>query len=159
MSIQDLGAIGELLGAAAVVVTLIYLARQIRENSHQVRISSITSINQLINEGFDPIYNNQAYSEVWFRGLESRELLDDFQRNLFDLFMARIMNSFCTALVQYQNDTLDETDFRRYVGVYRGIATSEGGRQWLQEIGLDMIGEEAAAVLEAGKSIPLISSK
>jgi hypothetical protein len=158
MSIQDLGAIGELVGAAAVVVTLVYLARQIRENSRQVRVSSITSINQLINEGFDPIYNSQAYSEIWFRGLESRELLDDFQRNLFDFFMARLMNSFCTALVQYQNDTLDETDFQRYVGVYRGIVASEGGRQWLQEIGRDMVGEEAAALLEAGKSISLISS-
>ena len=159
MSIQDLGAIGELLGAVAVVITLIYLARQIRENSRQVRVSSITSINQLINEGFDPIYNNQTYSEVWFRGLESRELLDDFQRDLFDLFMARLMNSFGTVLVLYQNDTLDETSFQRYVGVYRGIAKSKGGQQWLEEIGFDIIGEEAAAVLESGKSLPLISSK
>jgi hypothetical protein len=159
MSIQDLGAIGELIGAAAVVATLIYLAKQIRENSRQVRISSITSINQLINEGFDPIYNNQAYSEIWFRGLESRELLDGFQRNLFDLFMARIMNSFCTVYVQYQNDTLDERDFQRYVGVYRGITESEGGRQWLQEIGFDFIGEEAVAVLESVKSLPLISAR
>ena len=159
MSIQDLGAIGELVGAVAVVVTLIYLAKQIRENSRQVRNSSITSINQLINEGFDPIYNNQTYSEVWFRGLESRDQLDDFQRGLFDLFMARLMNSFCTVLVQYQNNTLDEANFRRYVGVYRGIAKSEGGQQWLQELGFGLIGEEAAAVLESGKSVPLISSK
>ena len=159
MSIQDLGAIGETVGAVAVVITLIYLAKQIRENSRQIRVSSITAINQLINEGFDPIYNNQAYSEVWFRGLESRELLDDFQRNLFDLFMARLMNSFCTVLVQYQNDTLDEIDYQRYVGVYRGIAKSEGGQQWLKEVGLGIIGAEAAAVLESGRSLPLISSK
>ena len=159
MSIQDLGAIGELIGAAAVIVTLIYLAKQIRENSRQLRVSSITAINDLINDGFDPIYNNQAYSEIWFRGLASRAGLNDFERNLFDLFMARLMNSFCTALLQYQNDALGETDFQRYVRVYRGIATSKGGNEWMQETGLRLIGEEAAAVLEAGDSLPLVSSK
>ena len=159
MTIQDLGAIGELIGAAAVIFTLVYLARQIRENSRQLRVSSITSINNLVNDGFDPIYNNQAYSEIWFRGLESRSGLEEFERNLFDLFMARLMNSFCTALLQYQNNALGETDFHRYVRVYRGIATSKGGSEWMQETGLRLIGEDAAAVLEAGESLPLVSSK
>lgn len=36
MSIQDLGALGEILGGAGVIVTMIYLARQIREDSRQV---------------------------------------------------------------------------------------------------------------------------
>ncbi len=158
MTIQDLGAIGELVGAVAVFVTLIYLARQIRENSRQLRVNSITAINNLVNDGFDPIYNNRAYSEIWFRGLASRSQLDEFERNLFDLFMARLMNSFSTALLQYQNDALGESDFQRYVRVYRGIATSEGGREWMQETGLRLIGEDAVAALESGDSLPLVSS-
>ena len=34
MTMQDWGAIGEMVGALAVVVTLIYLAKQIRMNTH-----------------------------------------------------------------------------------------------------------------------------
>ena len=34
MTLQDWGAIGEMVGALAVVVTLIYLAKQIRQNTH-----------------------------------------------------------------------------------------------------------------------------
>jgi hypothetical protein len=34
MTLQDLGAIGEVVGALAVVVTLIYLAKQIKQNTH-----------------------------------------------------------------------------------------------------------------------------
>jgi hypothetical protein len=34
MTLQDWGAIGEVVGALAVVVTLIYLAKQIRQNTH-----------------------------------------------------------------------------------------------------------------------------
>ena len=34
MTLQDWGSIGEVIGALAVVVTLIYLAKQIRQNTH-----------------------------------------------------------------------------------------------------------------------------
>jgi hypothetical protein len=34
MTLQDLGSIGEVVGALAVVVTLIYLAKQIKQNTH-----------------------------------------------------------------------------------------------------------------------------
>ena len=34
MTLQDWGSIGEVIGAIAVVVTLIYLAKQIRQNTH-----------------------------------------------------------------------------------------------------------------------------
>ena len=35
------GAVGEIFGAAAVLVTLIYLARQIRQNTDEVRASRV----------------------------------------------------------------------------------------------------------------------
>ena len=37
MSIQDWAAIGEIVGAIAVLVTLIYLTAQIRQNTRQIR--------------------------------------------------------------------------------------------------------------------------
>jgi len=44
MSIQDLGAIGELLAAIATLVTLIYLALQIRQNTTAIKGSTLNSI-------------------------------------------------------------------------------------------------------------------
>jgi hypothetical protein len=39
MTLQDWGSIGEVVGAIAVVVTLIYLAKQIRLNTHEMEES------------------------------------------------------------------------------------------------------------------------
>ena len=39
MTIQDWGAIGEIIGALAVVASLIYLAMQIRQNTRQIALS------------------------------------------------------------------------------------------------------------------------
>ena len=36
MTIQDLGALGDMIGGVAVVASLIYLAIQIRQNTHQI---------------------------------------------------------------------------------------------------------------------------
>ncbi len=38
MTIQDLGALGELLGSVAVLATLIYLALQTRQNTMAIRV-------------------------------------------------------------------------------------------------------------------------
>ena len=44
MSIQDLGAIGELLAAVATLATLIYLALQIKQNTRSVQNSVADSL-------------------------------------------------------------------------------------------------------------------
>ncbi len=54
LTIQDLGALGELLGSVAVLATLVYLALQTRQNTLAIaaqldaaRISSVQEINRL----------------------------------------------------------------------------------------------------------------
>ncbi len=94
---QLLGNFGEFVGAIAVVATLVYLALQIREHSNQLRVTSINAMNELINYGFDPIYNSDRNTNAWLTGLASPEELNELDRQLFELFMARLMNSLQTA--------------------------------------------------------------
>ena len=46
MTIQDLGSLGELVGAIATVATLLYLAFQIRQNSHLLQTSIVQADRQ-----------------------------------------------------------------------------------------------------------------
>ena len=50
MSIQDLGALGELVAAIATIATLLYLAVQSRQNNRNLQESTSASLNQ----GFAP---------------------------------------------------------------------------------------------------------
>ena len=157
MSIQDWGAIGELLAAVATVATLIYLAMQIRENSKQLRVTSINAMNELINYGFDPIYNSDRNTTAWLTGLSSPDDLDELDRQLFELFMGRLMNSFQTAITQHRHQGLETNDFERYIGVYRGVLETPGGQRWLDTIGRDFLDQEALDLLTSAKSRPVIS--
>jgi hypothetical protein len=84
MTIQDLGALGELLGSVAVLVTLIYLAFQTRQNTMAIsaqldaaRISAVQGINlaaatstellEALNEDrIEPMTTNQARREHYW---------------------------------------------------------------------------------------------
>ena len=64
MTLAELGAIGELIGGIGVVVTLIYLAVQIHQNTKQQRFTSASSLWEGLSRAYDPAYlgdNMSAY--------------------------------------------------------------------------------------------------
>ena len=130
-SIQDWGAVGEVVGAAAIVATLGYLAMQIRENSRQLRLTSTLSINSLMNEGFDPIYNNEKNMQIWTTGLKSPDVLSDGDLEIFLLFMTRLLNPFDTVVMHHRLGALDTEDFDKYVLFFGGLIRTPGGERWL----------------------------
>ena len=143
MSIQDWGALGEIVGGIGVVVTLIYLAIQIRENSRQMRVSSLISINQLINEGWEPIYNNDRNIRVWNTGLRSPTELEEEDLALFHLFMTRLINVLSTSFAQYRQNALTTDEFRKYAIRANSLLLSPGGEHWLSEGGTEILTNDA----------------
>lgn len=74
MSIQDIGAIGELLGSVVVFLTLVYLVYEVRQNTHATRSENNSQIVAL---------QQNLYS--WFRDDEFVQLLLSAQSNLDNL--------------------------------------------------------------------------
>jgi len=146
---EAIGAIGEILGAVGVIATLVYLAKQIRENSHQMKVGSVISINHLMNEAFDPIYNNDRNIRIWTRGQVAPGELDGEDRAVFGLFMSRLVNVLLTAFSQSRYDTLDSEEFSRYVGTLNSLLETPGGKEWLTAMGgEDLLTDEARDALD-----------
>ena len=131
MNWDAVGAIGEVVGAMAVVVTLAYLAIQVRENSRQLRLTSTLSINSLMNEGFDPIYNNEKNMLIWTTGLKAPDTLDESDFEIFLLFMTRLMNPFETVVTHNRLGALDQDNFKKYVAFFSNLMRTQGGARWL----------------------------
>ena len=150
MNIGDFASLAEIIGGAAVIISLIYLARQVRENSLQVKLGSAISLNHLINEAFDPIYNNDRTIHIWTVGITNPSSLSEEDQAVFSLFLARLVHVLLTAIMHNDHDILDSEVARRYIGSLNSILKSTGGQFWLNEQGgADQMSDKVREILES----------
>jgi hypothetical protein len=149
LNISELASIAEIIGGAAVIVSIVYLAIQIRENAIQTTLGSAISLNHLINEAFDPIYNNDRNISIWVDGIAAPSQLNSQDQAIFGLFMARLVNVLLTALMHNDHNILEMDVAKTYIGSLNSILNSPGGKYWLTEMaGDDLLSDSVRQVLE-----------
>jgi len=143
MNLDDLGNIGELVGAIATVATLVYLAIQIRHNSRGLEQNSelmrLSFENHLRKEGTEfrsLVASDGELTSIWRRGLAAAPDLTREDQDRFELLIVNLLNMLTA-----------EFDGRRR-GIARGhrstylfyVARTAGFRRWWEHrrgIGMD----------------------
>ena len=96
MTIQDLGSLGELLTAIATLITLIYLATQIRQNTKFLRSEAVRdSADQFTNLGLQ-VASNPEMRAMFVRirkGEERLEELSDDEQMLVEMLLRSVFNT------------------------------------------------------------------
>jgi hypothetical protein len=119
MTIAELGSLGELIGSIAVLVTLIYLAVQVRQNNISSRIQSNQAINKKTSDFLKALYtNNEAY-DVWIRGRSSFKELGKADAFKFEMIMYDAFGNFHEQWYQYRSGVTDERQFFRVLSMIR----------------------------------------
>jgi hypothetical protein len=77
MNWDALGAIGEIIGAAGVIVSLLYLAGQVRNNSRQLRHAAAQAVLDKLNGLIGHLAFTAGAGDVWTRGLSGLDALKD----------------------------------------------------------------------------------
>jgi hypothetical protein len=77
MNWDALGAIAEIVGALGVIVSLLYLASQVRGNSRQLRHASAQAVLDKLNGLIGQLAFTAGAGDVWTRGLSGLESLRD----------------------------------------------------------------------------------
>ncbi len=75
MTLEDLGNLGEFLSAIAVVVSLVYLAIQIRQNTTAVRNSTFQEAIRDQISGIDQLNPNPELNRIFYDGMRAFETL------------------------------------------------------------------------------------
>ena len=83
MNWEALGAVGEIVGAIAVVLTLAILAVQIRQNSRTVKASAAQSVLQSLSEALRAVAESPGLARVINQGLTQFDKLDETDQNQF----------------------------------------------------------------------------
>jgi hypothetical protein len=94
MNWEALGAIGEIVAAIAVLVTLGYLAAQIRQNTKVVRLTAYDSVVTTGVEVRRSLYENEEVTGLYVRGLSDCDQPSELEQTRFRLLMLGVMQAF-----------------------------------------------------------------
>jgi hypothetical protein len=92
MNWESIGAVGELIGAFAVVITLIYLSTQTRENTKAVRHATSRGVLEDANAWRYSIIADAEVSELFRTGLRDPESLSPNDRYRFRLILDALIS-------------------------------------------------------------------
>ncbi len=92
MNWEAAGAIGEIIGSIAVLVTLIYLATQIRQSNTALIESTSASINASYASINTRISSDGEFAEIFIRGRRDLQSLDPVELERFRAFVQDILN-------------------------------------------------------------------
>lgn len=92
MNWEAIAAIGQVAGALAVVVTLGYLARQVRQANRQALLSSFQHTTDSTNQFLQATLASGEMADIVMRGRESYQALSSAERLRFDHFHLVVLN-------------------------------------------------------------------
>ena len=114
MTLQDLGSIGELVSAVAVVISLVYLARQMIQNTVSVRAASFNSMVQNSIRLLEHAFRDPEFAEFLAKAEADPSSLTEAERVRWDSYMTAVWRHFGN--LQYANrvGTLDGQMWQAY---------------------------------------------
>ena len=136
MNWEAIGAIGEILGAIAVVATLIYLARQIRQNSQAVEIAALRDTTEQWNQWSEVVATSPELAEIVVRGNRSYKQLPDVEALQYGAYVQMFFD--CTESYRslvYEHNVQKDIDVLEAIVGRRISAT--GFTEWWSENSAD----------------------
>jgi len=166
MTIMELGALGEFIGAIAVVATLAYLAVQIRQNTHtmeegkrlalaQTYQMRADALQQMLVQASESEYIGPIITKLTLAGypenVESLEILTPEERGRFRQWQIAQQTHWDNMYYQYQQGFLDDEYYRgsfrervrRLAPIWKALGVMAGRQSFTEEIELIMRQEKS----------------
>ena len=130
MNWEIIGATGDWAGAFMVVITLFYLARQIRLNAKQLDRQINSDIGNRVFQSYDPIYQGRN-AEIMMRGLHDNTEMSEADRYIFHLLMNRQHGAMMELCDTIRSGDISDGLIDAYSSHYQEMLLNyPGARKW-----------------------------
>ncbi len=161
MTIAELGALGEFVASFGVLITLIYLAIQMRQNTKAVRLSTAHAVTEELQDMFSLLTSDEGLCDVFIEAAQNEEL-SGVTRVRFNTFMSNVVRVYENAYLQNRDQAVNTDHWAGIVRMMIDVTAMpafasywEDRRYWFsEEFQLHMNTEIIAAPPKAGVSIP-----
>ncbi len=132
MTLSDLANIAEIAGGIAVVISLIYLAIQVRQNTDSIKSATLQANTALWSSLLGNVAEPGAV-EAYATGLSGKRDISPLQYTQFFLLCRGLFAAFENQHDQFQRGTLDEEAYKAYErAISEQLLAFPGFRMWWQ---------------------------
>jgi hypothetical protein len=133
MTLNELGSLGEFVGAIAVVISLVYLALQIRQNTRAVQ----STIHQAMLDGImrvsASLSDSGGMARIVQKANDDYENLTDDERIRFEAYADRTVANYETAFHNWQGSMIDPALWRSWSLSILSDLSDPGLRRYWEE--------------------------
>ncbi len=153
MNWEAISAIGEVVGATAVFISLLYLALQIRNSRRSDQIAAAAGAASTINEWIGQIVRDETLYDLYRRGLTDYESLNRSEKGRYSLLLFQLLRSGETAWTQMQIGVVDAGYWAGVEATVSFVFRTTGGTRFLAKnsrfFGADFCGVVQKILAEA----------
>ena len=133
MNWDAIGAIAESIAAVAVIISILYLARQVSQTKTQLQAQAEDYVMSSAFDAYTPVYEGRN-AEIFRLGMEDPEQLNEGDLFVFMLLMDRQRGVFSSIVRRKGGKTLTpEVADRLPLGYRRLFLETQGGQVWLAD--------------------------
>ncbi len=133
MDLAVISTLAQVASALGVIVSLVYLAVQVRQNTRAVRNSTHHDLTLTRLDYIAMIVQSPELSRILRLGAQDQANLNEEERHRFDLIMYYLFSAGENFYYQNRQGVLDPEQWDRWCGTLRYYFTQPGIRTWFEK--------------------------
>jgi hypothetical protein len=133
VTLNELGSLGEFISGLAVVVTLVYLAIQIRHNTRAVRSSMHHAMIESTLRIAESVSDNDHVGQIVLKGDEDYDNLTQEEAIRFEAYAERVFSNFESVFYSYRNSMIEEDLWESWESSYLADISRVSLRRYWQD--------------------------
>ena len=118
MNWDAIGALGEIVGASGVIISVIYLALQIKKQTKESQMAATRDLSARVNQNLDPMLSDLKYVAIWGKAVEDYNALEDTERLWVTLMLSRFFRIAEQQLIHASNSHVDEQYYQSFTRAF-----------------------------------------
>lgn len=130
MDIQDMGAVGDIISAIAVVLSLVYLAIQIRQSTQTIRLNTFHEVVRDQASTISLLSTDAELSRINYKGLSDFHSLTKVEQGRWECWYLAWLRLFENLLAEIENERIDPDAWVGIVAHNKLVMSQPGFAQW-----------------------------
>ena len=129
LSLSEITGIAEIIGSLGIIVSLIFVGLQVRQNTHQVEAASYQALSNFVR-AVNALGNAPQTANLVRRGLDDFQALSEDEKVQFDGKMGELASYFAEVAQRYQQGTLSAQEDESLQLLFAQVFSSPGVKEW-----------------------------